>query len=929
MASPTKRRKKNDGSGTTVAGVGAGAGVRTLDFFFGRKGAAAPVGVGYKETQHSEGIGVGGDCNTRLEEQQEKEQRLETDEELARRLHEEWNGVGSANGNVNVKGSGSGGTGDSVIAVVEEEVVVIREKDGSLDGKASSSQQKGLLSKTVVSTNVPPTTLAPFLDAEAAHTTIPLDQDPLKFTPELYTPLIHSFPHSRATYALLTRCFVLINSTRSRIKIVDTLTNLLRLLIISDPHSLLPAVWLATNSIGPSYENNELGLGGSILSKAILKVSGISKPALKALGNKYGDPGDVAFDAKARQRTLGMKKMVPLTIINVYDTLHKIAVAKGSGSQEVKQRHVERLLVNAKGEEVRYLTRTLIQHLRIGAVKTTMLIALSRAFLLSRPPTSTFPIHISASLSSLPKDSRIEIYSRAEETLKECYARRPNYNDIVPALLSGGLSALQDQVPLELHIPLRPMLGSITRDLEEMLARLDGREFACEYKYDGQRAQIHCDDKGRVSIFSRHLEDMTGKYPDLVALVPRIRGEGVMSFILEGEVVAVDAATGALKTFQTLAGRARKDVGIGEVQVIVCVFAFDLMYLNGEQLLERPFRERRELLRSRFLEVPRRFTWVKSIDATSADHEGVLEFFKSALDIKCEGIMVKVLDNHLKPGSTIAADTTQDFVNGGDLGDRADDFKPPPSAPEKGKSKPKPSSDSRRKPLLSTYTPDKRLDSWLKVKKDYNTHTSETIDLVPIAGWHGSGRKSKWWSPILLAAHNPSTGMFEPVCKCISGFTDAFYTALREKYDNSSGYNTRATRPSFYEPVGGAVGEPDVWFEAMEVWEVAFGDVTLSPVYPAARGMVSEERGLSLRFPRFVKVRKDKSVEEASDVGFLAGLWEKQMAVRERVKEEEGKELEVDEGGEEAMEDDLVEEDLKEMIDEEEEREGPGLELED
>ena len=101
-------------------------------------------------------------------------------------------------------------------------------------------------------------------------------------------------------------------------------------------------------------------------------------------------------------------------------------------------------------------------------------------------------------------------------------------------------------------------------------------------KKDGQRAQIHCDEKGRVSIFSRHLEDMTGKYPDLVALVPEIRGGGVESFILEGEVVAVDAVTGALKTFQMLAGRARKGVGIGEVQVGVCVFAFDLMYLNGE-----------------------------------------------------------------------------------------------------------------------------------------------------------------------------------------------------------------------------------------------------------------------------------------------------------------------------------------------------------
>lgn len=312
MASPAKRRKKNDGSGTPAASVG----VKNLDFFFGRKGVAAATRG--KEQPRSEGRGVdgGGYKGTRMG--QEKEQRQEMDEELARRLHEEWNGVGSANGTV--RASGSGTRDGSMIAVVKDEVVILSEKDGVSDGKASSSpqlQQEAPPSKTLVPpklTNVPPTTLTPSLGTEATHAIIPFDQDPLKFSPELYTPLLHSLPNSRATYALLTHCFVLITSTRSRIKIVDTLTNLLRLLIISDPPSLLPAVWLATNSIGPSYETNELGLGGNILSKAILKVSGISKPALKALGNKYGDPGDVAFDAKVRQRTLGMKKMVPLSM---------------------------------------------------------------------------------------------------------------------------------------------------------------------------------------------------------------------------------------------------------------------------------------------------------------------------------------------------------------------------------------------------------------------------------------------------------------------------------------------------------------------------------------------------------------------------------------------------------------------------------------
>lgn len=504
-----------------------------------------------------------------------------------------------------------------------------------------------------------------------------------------------------------------------------------------------------------------------------------------------------------------------------------------------------------------------------------MLIALSRAFLLSKPPGAEFETRDPKQLARLKKDVATEIWSRSEEIVKACFARRPNYNDLVPALLEIGVcDELLLRCCITLHVPLRPMLGSITRDLPEMLTKVQGREFACEYKYDGQRAQVHCDAEGKVSIFSRHLELMTDKYPDLVALIPQIRGEGVDSFIMEGEVVAVDANTGELKNFQTLTNRARKDVEIGSISIQVCLFAFDLMYINGEPLLARPFRERRELLRSLFTEVPKRFTWVKSLDATTQDSDTVLDFFKSALENKCEGIMVKVLDN--LPSTPPEANTADAIAVGTPTIKRPDivqeNINPKSSDDDEKKTK------SRRKPFLATYEPDKRLDSWLKVKKDYSS-SSETLDLVPIGAWHGQGRKAKWWSPILLAVRNDETGSLEAVCKCMSGFTDAFYKANKEFYDDGleSGEpkNTRMQRPGFIEYSG---PEPDVWFEPMEVWETAFADVTLSPTYTAALGLVSDERGLSLRFPRFLKKREDKGIEEASTNEFLAGLYEKQEA---------------------------------------------------
>jgi ATP-dependent DNA ligase len=244
----------------------------------------------------------------------------------------------------------------------------------------------------------------------------------------------------------------------------------------------------------------------------------------------------------------------------VYESLLKIAKSKGSGSQETKQRIVEKLLQDTRGaEESRYVVRTLVQNLRIGAVKTTMLIALARAFLYSKPEGAEFTVRPQQEISSLKKDQLAEIYSNAEEIVKASYARHPNYNDLVPCLLEIGVTdELLIRCGLALHIPLRPMLGSITRDLSDMLTKLQGRDFSCEYKYDGQRAQVHCDEQGKVSIFSRHLELMTEKYPDLVSLVPQIRGEGVSSFILEGEVVAVDSETGDLQPFQTLSNRDKR-----------------------------------------------------------------------------------------------------------------------------------------------------------------------------------------------------------------------------------------------------------------------------------------------------------------------------------------------------------------------------------
>ncbi|ORY68247.1 DNA ligase I [Pseudomassariella vexata] len=862
MSSPAKRRKLNDGNKQPSKG---------LEYFFSKQkqNGATSNSESKPSAQRQEAIAT-------------EEQEL-TDKELARKLQVEWNRQDTEPGDQGASAS-----------VAEDRSVPPRDEFPSAKAQEALSQPKAPESKGNRTLSLQSVAAS----VDTVSQSIPFDESPLTFDPSKYVYQLKDHwatEDGHASYALLTRCFVLVSGTQSRIKIVDTLVNCLRLLIECDSDSLLPAVWLATNSISPPYISLELGLGGSAIFKALKQVCGLDNRSLKAIYDKHGDAGDVAFEAKKKQ-SFKLRKPKPLTIQGVYQSLVKIANSQGQGSGEAKQRIVDRLMQDARGgEESRYIVRTLCQHLRIGAVKTTMLIALSRAFQLSRPPGAEFPLRSVKDLAALKKEELAEVWSKAEEIVKACFARRPNYNDLIPVMLEIGVcDELLIRSGLTMHIPLRPMLGGITRDLSEMLTKLQGRDFACEYKYDGQRAQIHCDHKGKVSIFSRHLEVMTDKYPDLVRLVPKIRGEGVGSFIMEGEVVAVDRQTGGLKNFQTLTNRARKDVAIGSITIDVCLFAFDLMYLNGQPLLDRPFRERRELLKSLFIEVPHYFTWVKSLDATSQDSDAVLEFFKSATECKCEGLMVKILDNLPDLPAPNNHEETEPAPQ-----------QPGATPKAKGKSKAKAKNSdtttkpsSRRKALLATYEPDKRLDSWLKVKKDYSS-SFDTLDLVPVAGWHGQGRKAKWWSPILLAVRNEETGTLEAVCKCISGFTDAFYKANRKFYDVGSGgqegdeqgvedeaeegegndgggryKNIRKTKPSFVE----YAGHPDVWFEPQEVWEMAFADITLSPTYTAAVGLVSEDRGLSLRFPRFLKKRDDKGIEEASSSEFLAGLWRKQEA---------------------------------------------------
>lgn len=167
-------------------------------------------------------------------------------------------------------------------------------------------------------------------------------------------------------------------------------------------------------------------------------------------------------------------------------------------------------------------------------------------------------------------------------------------------MLEHGIFNLRENCKLQPGVPLKPMLAKPTKSITEVLDRFEGKSFTCEYKYDGERAQIHyvAEDssvqytsslpasskraKGLSAIFSRNSEDLSKKYPDILAKLDTWIKPETKSFVLDCETVAWDLVEKKVLPFQQLMTRKRKDVKVEDVKVKVCVFAFDMLFYNGE-----------------------------------------------------------------------------------------------------------------------------------------------------------------------------------------------------------------------------------------------------------------------------------------------------------------------------------------------------------
>ena len=680
-----------------------------------------------------------------------------------------------------------------------------------------------------------------------------------KLTSKAQDPFPDWKPGEPVPYAALCKTFSLIELTTKRLIIMEHCSLFLRQVLRLTPDDLLPTVLLMINKLAPDYAGVELGIGESLIMKAIGESTGRSLAVIKQDQKEIGDLGLVAVKSRSTQPT--MFKPKPLTVRGVLKGLLGIATVSGNGAQGRKVDGIKKLLSSAdasggkvdiskdKGgpSEAKFIIRFLEGKLRLGLAEKTVLVSLAQAMI----------CHEKEKMGQVPSTGDM---AEAEAVLKTVYSELPSYDVIIPAMVNHGIMNLRDHCKLRPGVPLKPMLAKPTKAITEVLDRFEGQTFTCEYKYDGERAQIHyvakdTDEKleaaaeatketaaGVASIFSRNSEDLSKKYPDILAKLHTWVKDDTKSFVLDCESVAWDVEEKKVLPFQQLMTRKKKDVKIEDVKVKVCVFAFDLLYLNGEAIVEKSLRERRELLHKAFAPVEGEFGFATSMDGQELDE--IQTFLDESVKASCEGLMVKMLDG------------------------KESGYEP----------------SKRSRNWLKVCLPDDShcqhfsITNTLQIKKDYLSGIGDSLDLVVLGAYHGKGKRTSVYGAFLLACYNPSSESYETVCNIGTGFSEA---VLEELHKNLSELVIDRPKP-FYSHSSGGQHQPDVWFEPRYVWEVKTADLTLSPRYKAGckEGVdPSGEKGISLRFPRFIKVRDDKKPDEATSSRQVAEMYRKQESV--------------------------------------------------
>ncbi|ODS35412.1 MAG: hypothetical protein A7316_03795 [Candidatus Altiarchaeales archaeon WOR_SM1_86-2] len=638
-------------------------------------------------------------------------------------------------------------------------------------------------------------------------------------------------------YSELVGVYEKLEKTTKRLEMTKIIADFL----VTVPDEELPTIILFLQGRAfPAYSDKELGIAKKLMVKAVSQASGIREREIEDEIRETGDSGLAAEKilAKKSQTTLFREK---LTVERVSEILNKIASFTGTGSQEKKLSYISELLSSAEPNESRYLTRLILEELRLGVGDGIVRDAIAGAFfaeilwkdLLWQKKDGKRRIEgflekvagknilIDADLDDvIKKDENLsdyyniflknnnikikkidginpgdienfnkillldaalgnELRSSVLGKIDRTYNLTSDMGEVAKISKTKGIEGL-DALGIELGRPMKVMLAKLS-SIEKSIA--DFGKCAFEIKYDGARVQIH--KKGdSVELFTRRLENVTKQFPEIVESAKNNIKAG--SAVVEGEVVAVQSKESRRpRPFQDLSRRIKRKYKIEEMvkSIPVEINLFDVIYKEDKSLINTPFKERRKILEG-IITPTEKFRIADQIIAS--DPKEAEKFYKKALEMGHEGVMAKNLDALYQPGSRVG------YMH-------------------------------KVKPVM------------------------ETLDLVIIGATWGEGRRAHWLGSFLLAARDPTAGKFLTIGRMGTGLTDDQFKEM-----------TSLLKELIVEEAGKEVKlKPEV------VVEVAYEEIQKSPTYGS---------GYALRFPRLVRIRNDKGADDADTLERIEGL---------------------------------------------------------
>jgi len=374
----------------------------------------------------------------------------------------------------------------------------------------------------------------------------------------------------------------------------------------------LPIVTLfIMGHIFPAWSNKESGIGPNILYSAISRTSSLPLKQIEKLVKETGDIGIASEKAiKSGKTHLSFfPEEEQLSIKEVYLRFEKISELEGKGSQDAKIKNLQYLFSSAKPGEVIYLSRLSIEELRIGVGEGIVRNAIAQAF--------DVPSELVERGILLTNDMGLVAVTAKKE----------------------GLQGLE-MLGVVINRPLKMMLAQIGSGINETVKEMG--LVAVEWKFDGARVQIHKNGND-IKIYSRKLEDVTSSLPDLVKSIQS--NVFASSIILDGEAVAIGKDKRPM-AFQEVLRRLRRkyDISTTAIEIPLHLNLFDILYLNGESLIDIPLVDRRKKLEE---------ACDKSIVAsqTQTKDPGIIEnIYKEALQAGHEGVMLKNPGSLYSPG---------------------------------------------------------------------------------------------------------------------------------------------------------------------------------------------------------------------------------------------------------------------------------------